>query len=123
MTEWEAPGPGPWQQDSAHMPVSTSMTMREIYPEGFNRGFTETFARYGMLLDRLAMAEVNGFIYHQPQPFDMPGPDGPMSPDEIGAEIGRRAAIAEDAFANKLWRQQLVSRQLACENRAVQYLV
>jgi phosphohistidine swiveling domain-containing protein len=119
MTEWEAPGPGPWQQDSAHMPVSTSMTMREIYPEGFNRGFTETFARYGMLLDRLAMAEVNGFIYHQPQPFDMPGPDGPMSPDEIGAEIGRRAAIAEDAFANKLWRQDLQLWDDVCKPEAI----
>ena len=98
MTEWEAPGPGPWQQDSAHMPISTTLSMRKIYPEGFNRGFTETFGRYGMLLDRLAMGEANGFIYHQPQPFDMPGPNGPMSPEEAGAEIGRRTAIAEEVY-------------------------
>ena len=45
------------------MPVATSRAMRDIYPEGFNRGFTETFGRYGMLLDRLAMGEANGFIY------------------------------------------------------------
>jgi len=36
--------------------------MKELYPAGFNRGFTETFARYGILLDRLAMAEVNPIV-------------------------------------------------------------
>ena len=107
MTEWTPPAPGPWQQDSAHAPHAQTAVMAELYPEGFNRGFTETFGRYGMLLDRLAMAQVNGFTYHQPQPFDMPGPDGPMSPEDIGAEFGRRAALAEESFATKRWRGDL----------------
>ena len=107
MTDWTPPAPGPWQQDSAHMPNSQTAVMAELYPEGFNRGFTETFGRYGMLLDRLAMSQVNGFTYHQPQPFDMPGPDGPMSPEDIGAEFGRRAALAEESFAVKRWRSDL----------------
>lgn len=107
MVEWTAPAPGPWQQDSAHTPNSQSLIMRQLYPEGFNRGFTETFARYGILLDRLAMAEVNGFTYHQPQPFDLPGPDGPMSPEEIGAEFERRVALAEETFNVKRWRSDL----------------
>ena len=79
MTEvkWDPPGPGPWQQDSAHNPVCQSLVIQELYPEGFNKGFTETFAAFGVLLDRLAMGVVNGFTYHQPQPFDLPGPDGP----------------------------------------------
>ncbi len=89
------------------MPVSQSASLKELYPEGFNRGFTETFSRYGVLLDRLAMAEVNGFTYHQPQPFDMPGPDGPMSEEEIGAEFGRRLELATKAFDTKLWREDL----------------
>lgn len=118
-TEWEAPGPGPWQQDSAHMPVSSSIAFREVYPEGFNRGFTETFARYGLLLDRLAMGVVNGFTYHQPQPFDMPGPDGPMSPEEIGKEFGRRAVIAEEVFATKLWRQDLHLWDNECKPQSI----
>ena len=71
MTDWTPPAPGPWQQDSAHSPNAWTPAMAELYPAGFNRGFTETFNRYGMLLDRLAMAQVNGFTYHQPQPFDM----------------------------------------------------
>lgn len=107
MTEWNAPNPGPWQQDSAHMPVAQTRLMQRLYQDGFNRGFTETFARYGLLLDRLAMATVNGFTYHQPQPFDMPGPDGPMSEEEIGAEIGRREALAAETFATKRWREDL----------------
>jgi rifampicin phosphotransferase len=76
-------------------------------PSGFNRGFTETFSRYGLLLDRLAMGVVNGFTYHQPQPFDMPGPDGPLSDEQIGAEIGRRTAIAAETFETKRWRTDL----------------
>ena len=104
---WEPPGPGPWQQDSAHNPVSQTALMQEIYPAGFNKGFTEAFAGYGLLLDRLAMGVVNGFTYHQPQPFDMPGPDGPKDPDWIGAEIGRRAEIAARAMTNQIWRDEI----------------
>ncbi len=107
MTDWIAPGPGPWQQDSAHNPTSSSAIMQEVYPSGFNRGFTETFSRYGLLLDRLAMGVVNGFTYHQPQPFDMPGPDGPMSPEQIHAEFERRLGVAANMFETKLWRQDL----------------
>jgi phosphohistidine swiveling domain-containing protein len=106
-------------QDSAHAPCSQTAAMRMLYPEGFNRGFTETFARYGMLLDRLAMAEVNGFTYHQPQPFDMPGPDGPMSPEEIGAEFGRRAALAQESFAVKRWRQDLALWDNECKPASI----
>ncbi|HEY5663411.1 MAG TPA: PEP-utilizing enzyme [Ilumatobacter sp.] len=104
---WTPPGPGPWQQDSAHNPVAQTLIMQALYPSGFKRGFEETFANYGMLLDRLALAIVNGFVYHQPQPFDMPGPDGPPSPEQIGAEIGRRTGVAAAAFEQKIWRAAL----------------
>ncbi|MGI9602453.1 MAG: PEP-utilizing enzyme [Acidimicrobiales bacterium] len=106
-TTWDPPGPGPWQQDRAHNPISNTRLMVEAYPQSFERGFEEAFARYGSLLDRLAMGVVNGFIYHQVQPFDMPGPDGPPSPDEIGAEIGRRAGVAEAALENRIWRDDI----------------
>lgn len=104
---WNPPGPGPWQQDSAHNPVSQTQLMHEIYPAGFNRGFVEAFADYGLLLDVLAMGVVNGFTYHQPQPFDMPGPDGPKDPDWIGAEIGRRTEIASRAMDEHIWREAM----------------
>jgi len=101
---WEAPNPGPWQQDSAHNPVAQTALLQHAYPVGFNRGFEEAFGGYGVLLDRLAMASINGFTYHQPQPFDLPGPEGPKEPAWIGAEIGRRAQVAADAFEHRIWR-------------------
>lgn len=119
MTEWNPPGPGPWQQDSAHTPVSQTAIMQEVYPAGFNRGFTETFGRYGLLLDRLAMGVVNGFTYHQPQPFDMPGPDGPMPRDQIEAEFGRRLGIATQTLETKLWRQDLDDWDAQWKPRAI----
>lgn len=106
-TGWEPPGPGPWQQDSAHNPVAQSLVLQRAYPEGFNRGFEEAFAAYGVLLDRLAMATINGFTYHQPQPFDLPGPDGPKAPEWIGAELGRRAGVAAEAFEKRIWRDAM----------------
>ena len=105
--EWNAPGPGPWQQDSAHTPVAQTRIMQRLYPQGFNRGFTETFAVYGVLLDRLALGVVNGFTYHQPQPFDLPGPDGPKDPEWIAAEFGRRVGVAAQAFEKKIWRDAI----------------
>jgi phosphohistidine swiveling domain-containing protein len=119
MTDWTPPAPGPWQQDSAHTPKSQTLILRELYPDGFNRGFTETFARYGLLLDRLAMAEVNGFTYHQPQPFDMPGPDGPKSPEQLHAEFGRRAALAEESFESKRWRGDLALWDDTCKPASI----
>ena len=102
--EWVAPGPGPWQQDSAHNPVALTRLLQGVFPPGFERGFEEAFAAYGVLLDRLAMAVVNGFAYHQPQPFDLPGPDGPKDPAWIGAEFGRRVERASRAFEERIWR-------------------
>lgn len=105
--EWAPPGPGPWQQDSAHNPVAQTLVMQMLYPPGFIRGFAETFSRYGLLLDGLAIAAVNGFSYHQPRPFDLPGPGGPPSPEYLGAEVARRAQVAGEAWASRLWRTDL----------------
>ncbi len=102
---WEPPTPGPWQQDSAHNPVAQTAMLQHAYPAGFNRGFEECFDIYGVLLDRLAMASINGFTYHQPQPFDLPGPDGPKDPEWIGAEISRRTGVAAEAFEARIWRE------------------
>jgi len=104
---FEPPGPGPWQQDSAHLPRGFSPLIAELYPRNAQKGFTETFARWGLLLDTLAWGIVNGYAYHQPQPFDMPGPDGPMTPEQIGAEFERRAGVAAGVFENKIWRDVL----------------
>ncbi|MDH3755043.1 MAG: hypothetical protein OEU32_14330 [Acidimicrobiia bacterium] len=52
--------------------------------------------------------------------FDAPGPDGPRSPEYIETEIGRRANLAEQAFAQHIWRDviQLWDEELKPESIA-----
>ena len=104
---WEAPGPGPWLQDRAHLPSAVTPLMQSAYPPGMQRGFTETLEPWGALLDTMNVVYVNGFAYMQPVPFDAPGPDGERSPEYLGAEIGRRTGLAAAAFEQRIWRDVL----------------
>ena len=106
-TTWTPPGPGTWNQDRAHLPNAVTPLLQEIYPAAFARGFAETVAPFGVLLDTVSMEFVNGFPYAQPIPFDAPGPEGPRSMDYIVAEVGRRSAVAEQAFEKRIWRDTL----------------
>ena len=91
---FDAPGPGPWSRDPVHFPRQVTRYFAETHPPPFRRG-TNDFARfYGLLIDGLAMAYVNGFGYNQV----VPAPE---------AEIPARLARAEEVFARKLWRDQL----------------
>jgi pyruvate,water dikinase len=101
---WNAPGPGTWMQDRAHLPAATTPIIQEISPAGMAQGFGETFAQWGAIFDTMQQVFVNGFVYMQPLPFDAPGPDGPRSPEYLHAEIGRRAGVAAAAFEHKIWR-------------------
>ena len=105
--EWSAPGPGPWMQDRSHLPAAVTPLMQSAYPPGMQRGFAETLAAWGSLLDTMNVRFVNGFIYMQPLPFDAPGMDGPKSPEQLGAEIGRRTGVAAAAFEQRIWRDSL----------------
>ena len=102
--DWSAPGPGTWMQDRSHLPVSTTALLQELFPAGIAQGMSESFVQFGALLDTMQQRFVNGFPYMQPVPFDAPGPDGPRTPEYLGEEIGKRAAVAEAAFANRIWR-------------------
>ncbi len=104
--DWTPPGPGPWGQDRAHTPSAVTPLLQEMYPDGFSRGFGEALAPFGVLLNTLQLAYVNGFSYIQPQPFDV-GTDAPTTPEEFGAEIGRRTGLAAEAFDRKIWREGL----------------
>ena len=105
--DWSAPGPGPWRQDRAHLPAAVTPLLQEIYPAGFSQGFTDALAPFGVLLDAMRLEYVNGFPYIQPVPFDAPGPDGPKTPEQLGAEIGRRTELAARAFDERIWREAL----------------
>src|SRR5512134_1307032 len=91
---FEPPGPGSWEQDAVHFPRPMTRYFQETHPPSFKRG-TNDFARfYGMLIDGLQIGYVQGFGYNQV----LPAPE---------AEIPERYQRAEQAFAQKLWREQL----------------
>jgi pyruvate,water dikinase len=90
----DPPGPGPWSQDGVHFPRPMTRYFQDTHPAAFKAG-TNDFARfYGMLIDGLQIAYVQGFGYNQL----MPAPE-----DQIPARIQR----AETVYAGKLWREQL----------------
>lgn len=91
---FEPPGPGFWSQDPVHFPRPLTRYFQETHPAAFKQG-TNDFARfYGMLIDGLQIAYINGFAYNQ---------IGPAPESEIPARFQR----AEATFEQKLWREQL----------------
>ena len=102
---WDAPNPGPWLLDAVHWPNGVAPIVADLYPALLTQGFGESFRRWGLLLDTVAFASINGFLYLQPQPFDRPGPDGPPTAEWLGSEVERRTGIAGDVLATKAWRE------------------
>ena len=102
----DPPGPGPWAQDGVHFPRPMTRYFQEVHPASFRAG-TRAFARYyGMLIDGLQMAYVQGFGYNQV----VPAPE---------AEIPERIARAEQVYAGKLWREQLREWDGQCKPAAI----
>jgi phosphohistidine swiveling domain-containing protein len=91
---FDPPGPGSWAQDPVHMPRPMTRYWQQTHPPAFKKGTNEFARYYGMLIDGLQMAYVNGFGYRQV----LPAPE---------AEIPERFQRAEQVFAKKLWREQL----------------
>ena len=92
---FEPPGPGAWALDPVHFPRPVTRYWAEMHPAAFKRG-TNDFARfYGMLIDGLEMAYVNGFAYSIMKP----------APEK---EVPQRFQRAEEVFEKKLWREQLL---------------
>src|SRR6478752_346955 len=106
LPTFEPPGPGSWEQDPVHLTRPMTRYFQETHPAPFKRG-TNDFARfYGLLIDGLQIAYVNGFGYNQVRP----------APD---AEIPQRFARAGQVFAQKLWREQLHDWDTNCKPAAI----
>jgi len=91
---FEPPGPGSWELDPVHFPRPATRYWAETHPEAFKRGVSDFTRFYGMLLDTLEMAYVNGFAYKTAKPV-------------AEAEAPARIARAQELFEGKLWREQL----------------
>jgi phosphohistidine swiveling domain-containing protein len=91
---FEPPGPGFWELDPVHFPRPATRYWTELHPAAFKRGTGEFARSYGMLIDGLEMAYVNGFAYK----IVRPAPE---------SEIPKRFARAEEVLKTKYWREQL----------------
>ena len=64
----DPPGPGFWELDPVHFPRPATRYWVEVHPEPFKRGTSEFARGYGMLIDGLEMAYVQGFAYKTVRP-------------------------------------------------------
>ncbi len=119
---FEAPGAGSWELESTHFQRPISRFASAAIQSGFPRGFSAGTARYGMLIDHIEPAFVNGFMYGKPAMFGADRPGGTATSDEMQARFMASAA----AFDQKRWRADLaewdeVDRPAAItEHRALQ---
>jgi pyruvate,water dikinase len=111
---FNAPGKGPWELDSTHFSRPFTRFNGPAVIEAFPRGFAEGTARYGLLLDYLQPALVNGFMYMQPVAYL--APKGAMGPPpapilwlltRLHPKMRARIATSARAFESKQWREDL----------------
>jgi phosphohistidine swiveling domain-containing protein len=109
--KWEAPGPGLWTRDESHMSEPPSVATAEVLFPSFEAGLADGFARYGVLLDRMAVANVDGWMYARPRPVGAPKKAGGPPPRlvfslllKLHPALRRRRRTAERALASELWR-------------------
>ena len=91
---FDPPDQGTWELDPVHFPRPATRYWIETHPEPFKRGTHEFAELYGLLIDGLEMAYINGFAYKGVKP----------APE---SEIPRRLQRAEEVFKKKFWRDQL----------------
>jgi rifampicin phosphotransferase len=111
---FSAPGKGPWELETTHFSRPFARFSGAASVEAFPKGFAEGMARYGLLLDHLKPALVNGFMYMQPIAYL--APEGAMGPPpapvlwlltRLHPKMRARIATSARAFEHKQWRADL----------------
>jgi pyruvate,water dikinase len=108
------PSPGAWELEQTHLTKPPSRYIAAVMPDAMMRGFKATSQFYGMLLDHLEIAVVNGFLYVAPRPVGAPkGAKGPPPKliftllTKLHPEIRRRNQRAKEVFDRRLWREDV----------------
>lgn len=111
---FEKPGPGTWELEDAHFSKPFSRWMQEVFPPAMEKGFGQTMAHYGMLLDEPEIEPVNGFIYISMRP--VVGPAEAENPPPkllfslmklVHPALRRRFKRIDETFETKRWRVDL----------------
>lgn len=113
--EFKAPGPGTWVKETTHMTGALPTYGQEEFPEGLGRGFGEGMIKYGMMMNTLQMAPVNGFAYARQVMLGEPkDPSGGPPPGwvlwlmtRLHPEFRRRNRNALNAIKNRQWEIDL----------------
>jgi len=127
---WEAPGKGAWELETTHASRPWAPFTQDSFTYGFVKGFKHGTARYGLTLEYLAPALVNGYMYSQPRPFGAPaGAPPPPAPvlwalTRLHPKMRSRLREAARAIEEKRWRADLeewdnVDRPAAIEKHRV----
>lgn len=133
---FEAPAPGQWELETAHHGLRPlSPFLRVSYQRAFEAGIVEPLERYGLPLASVEAKFVHGCLYMRPLAIGEKPGSTPKAPppafvmkvlSRLHPELRRRAKTAEQAFAQRRWRQEVDewfdrdrATQLA-ENRALQ---
>jgi len=112
--EWKAPGPGGWVIDDGHYRGAVSGFMASVLPGTVGPAMAHGFRRYGLLMEGLRIALVNGRLYSQPKIVGAPPPKEGKTPSPppkavmrlmflLHPELRRRHRTARKALATKLW--------------------
>jgi pyruvate,water dikinase len=113
-TTFEAPDGGIWEQDATHFPRPVTRYLQEAFREGFIKGFQSGTSCYGLMLDHLEPAFVNGFFYDKAVIVGAP-PNAKGPPPKlvfklvcllhpvVRARLKRAAVVMEE----KPWREHL----------------
>lgn len=114
LPSFEPPGPGAWELETVHNARPGCTFTQAPMIEGFGPGFSASTARYGVMLDRIQPAYVNGFTYTQAQPFGAPPGAKGLPPKiifqllmRLVPKIRARLRTSQEAFTKKQWRLDL----------------
>jgi pyruvate,water dikinase len=107
------PRPGRWTLDASHCERPLPRFAHDVFGEPFSRGFRDSMAVYGALLETIEVEVVNGFLYTCPRPYGAPPeakgtPPKPIFKLMLALHPGMRKRIrrAEAVWTEKPWREE-----------------
>lgn len=117
IDRFDPPGPGSWMLDTTHhgrRPLTGFMS--ELSAENAVEGFARMAVKYGLPLETMQFADVNGYVYAKPKAVGEPeGAKSSKPPprsvlwllSRLHPELRRRNKTAKRVFTEEVWRRDL----------------